>query len=97
MTKIEKDKWSFQSQAERLYRRLSIRECARIQTFPDDYEFVYDKVADGYKMIGNAVPVEFARRLANQILEDVRRADVNLMKAPETGSVKHFDELNELR
>jgi len=97
MTKIEKDKWSFQSQAERLYRRLSIRECARIQTFPDDYEFVYDKVADGYKMIGNAVPVEFARRLANQILEDVTRADVNLMKVPETGSVKHFDELNELR
>lgn len=43
-------------------RRLSVRECARIQTFPDDYEFVFNdgtnKVnsSDAYKVIGNAVP-----------------------------------------
>ena len=43
-------------------RRLSVRECARIQTFPDDYEFIFNdginKVnsADAYKVIGNAVP-----------------------------------------
>lgn len=43
-------------------RRLSVRECARIQTFPDDYEFVFNdgvnKVnsSDAYKIIGNAVP-----------------------------------------
>ena len=39
------------------YRRLTIRECARIQTFPDDYEFVYTNMRNAYKMIGNAVPV----------------------------------------
>jgi DNA (cytosine-5)-methyltransferase 1 len=45
-------------------RRLTVRECARIQTFPDDYEFVRsEKSSDyplsmygGYKVIGNAVP-----------------------------------------
>ncbi|MBR7551021.1 DNA cytosine methyltransferase, partial [Mycobacterium tuberculosis] len=43
-----------------LYRRLSVRKCARIQGFPDDFEFVYNSVNDGYKMIGNAVPVKLA-------------------------------------
>jgi DNA (cytosine-5)-methyltransferase 1 len=56
---------------EELYRRLSVRECARIQTFPDDHIFYYDSIADGYKMIGNAVPVEFAKRLATQIKKDL--------------------------
>jgi DNA (cytosine-5)-methyltransferase 1 len=45
-------------------RRLTVRECARLQTFPDDYEFVippkhrYDglSASDSYKLIGNAVP-----------------------------------------
>lgn len=43
-------------------RRLSVRECARLQTFPDDYEFVYNdgktKVnqSEAYKVIGNAIP-----------------------------------------
>ena len=55
------------------YRRLSVRECARVQTFPDDHIFLYDYVADGYKMIGNAVPVKFAEALATQILKDVRK------------------------
>lgn len=55
------------------YRRLSVRECARIQTFPDEHLFIYDYVADGYKMIGNAVPVKFAAALANQILRDVSK------------------------
>ena len=42
--------------AEYLYRRLSVRECARIQTFPDSFKFIYHDVKDGYKMVGNAVP-----------------------------------------
>lgn len=43
-------------------RRLSVRECARIQTFPDDYEFIFNDGAEkvnsseAYKVIGNAVP-----------------------------------------
>lgn len=56
---------------EHLYRRLSVRECARIQTFPDDFVFKYNNIADGYKMIGNAVPVEFARQLALKICSDL--------------------------
>ena len=56
---------------ENLYRRLSVRECARIQTFPDDFIFKYSKVADGYKMVGNAVPVNFANHIAKAIYKDI--------------------------
>ena len=56
---------------EDLYRRLSVRECARIQTFPDTHVFHYHSVSDGYKMIGNAVPVNLAYHLANKIKEDL--------------------------
>lgn len=57
---------------EKEYRRLTIRECARIQTFPDDYEFVYSNMRHGYKMIGNAVPVELAYHIAKQIMIDLK-------------------------
>ena len=57
---------------EYLYRRLSLRECARVQTFPDDFIFKYNGISDGYKMVGNAVPVEFARIIALKILKDVK-------------------------
>ena len=53
------------------YRRLTIRECARIQTFPDDYEFIYTHMRNGYKMIGNAVPVTLAYWIAKTIKEDL--------------------------
>jgi len=68
---IEQNKRIFVPGKEKLYRRLSVRECARIQTFPDNFLFIYDNVADGYKMIGNAVPVEFAKQLASVIFKDV--------------------------
>ena len=57
-------------------RRLSVRECARIQTFPDDYEFVrprnvYDdnllSASEGYKVIGNAVPPLLAYNIAHRL------------------------------
>jgi DNA (cytosine-5)-methyltransferase 1 len=51
------------------YRRLTIRECARIQTFPDDYEFIYTQMRNAYKMIGNAVPVDLAYVIAIAIKE----------------------------
>jgi len=57
---------------EHLYRRLSIRECARIQTFPDSFLFHYDNLAAGYKMVGNAVPVTLAYHLAQKIAADVQ-------------------------
>jgi len=52
---------------EHLYRRLSVRECARIQTFPDNFKFIYTDVKDGYKMVGNAVPPRLAWYLAIQM------------------------------
>jgi DNA (cytosine-5)-methyltransferase 1 len=59
---------------EHLYRRLSIRECARIQTFPDNHKFYYDNLTAGYKMVGNAVPPNLAYRLAKQIQESLLNA-----------------------
>ena len=51
-----------------LFRSLSIREIARIQNFPDDFEFIYESLNDGYKMIGNAVPVKLAEKMGKQIM-----------------------------
>ncbi len=67
MKLIEQNKRVFVPGKEELYRRLSVRECARIQTFPDDFIFFYKKIAAGYKMIGNAVPVNLAYFLAENI------------------------------
>lgn len=68
---IEQNKREFVKGKEHFYRRLSVRECARIQTFPDDFIFYYNDVVDGYKMIGNAVPVKLAEAIANKIMEDI--------------------------
>ena len=68
---IEQNKRIFIPGKEHLYRRLSVRECARIQTFPDDFIFKYNNIADGYKMVGNAVPVEFAKQIALKIKQDL--------------------------
>ena len=56
-------------------RRLTVRECARIQTFPDDYQFILKKTSvnvgvsssDAYKIIGNAVPCVLAYNIAKNI------------------------------
>jgi len=69
---IEQNKREFAKGSEHLYRRLSVRECARIQTFPDNFIFYYTDIADGYKMIGNAVPVKFAEAIAQKIKEDLK-------------------------
>lgn len=47
-------------------RRLTVRECARLQTFPDTFRFS-GAVLDKHRQIGNAVPVEFSRRLCEAI------------------------------
>lgn len=59
-------------------RRLTIRECARIQTFPDDYSFVIDaekenkavSASEAYKIIGNAVPPLLAYHIAKRLEEN---------------------------
>lgn len=71
MRQVEKDVMEFVPENLSLYRRLSIRECARIQTFPDDFLFFYNKLDAGYKMIGNAVPVNLARAIADKIYLDM--------------------------
>lgn len=61
------EKWEFQQEKKGYYRRLSVRECARIQTFPDKFIFVCDDIKATYKMIGNAVPPRMANELAKSI------------------------------
>ena len=68
---VEKNKRIFVPGMESLYRRLSVRECARIQTFPDDFIFYYNDIADGYKMVGNAVPVMLAYHVAKSIKNNI--------------------------
>ena len=72
MLKVKKDVMKFVDGKEDLYRRLSVRECARIQTFPDEHEFKYIDLSDGYKMVGNAVPVNLAFSIADQIKKDLQ-------------------------
>lgn len=71
MEKIGLNKCQFVEGKENLYRRLTVRECARVQGFPDDFEFIYQDIDDGYKMVGNAVPVELARIVAEAIREQI--------------------------
>lgn len=49
-------------------RTITVREAARLQSFPDDFEFLSTR-GNQYKMIGNAVPPEFARRLSLAVNE----------------------------
>lgn len=71
MVKVKKDKCKFVEGKEHLYRRLTIREAARIQGFPDDFKFVYENVDNAYKMIGNAVPVNLAYEIAVAIKKEL--------------------------
>lgn len=55
-------------------RPLTIRESARIQTFPDEWEFMGSK-SHVYKQIGNAVPVNMAHALARRIIDFLNKID----------------------
>lgn len=59
-------------------RRYTIREIARIQTFPDDYLFIDDttkNIVAMYKVIGNAVPCHLAKVIADAIMQQVFEED----------------------
>ncbi|MCJ0916138.1 DNA cytosine methyltransferase [Mammaliicoccus sciuri] len=75
MKRIDKDLWKFEGD---FNRRLSVRECARIQTFPDWFTFSHSSkqnisknsiLNDQYKQIGNAVPVILAEKISRPIIE----------------------------
>lgn len=55
-------------------RRMSVRECALIQTFPIDFEFV-GSLGNMYKQIGNAVPVLLAEKVAEEIKKELQKHD----------------------
>lgn len=64
MVKVGTNECRFVEGKEYLYRRMTIREVARVQGFPDDFKFIYEDTNTAYKMIGNAVPVNLAYEIA---------------------------------
>lgn len=57
-------------------RRLSARECAMLQTFPMDYQFV-GSLNVVYRQIGNAVPVKLAEQIAQGIYNELKKEESN--------------------
>ena len=72
MVKVEKDKFKFTGPANK-YRRLSIKECALIQSFPVNFKFSTNYVESGYRLVGNAVPPKLAKQIAESIKRTERR------------------------
>lgn len=81
-----------QKQTERCHptetRPLTIREYARIQTFPDDWKFM-GSLSDQYKQIGNAVPVNLAYAIGRSLIRLLN--DIDTLN-PEAG---RFQEAND--
>lgn len=65
MEKVETDKFRFVGEENR---KLTYKECALIQTFPPEMEFL-GSLDDRYKMIGNAVPPLLAKSIAQPIVD----------------------------
>ncbi len=90
MIKIEKNTQIFNPDFEDKYRRLSVREVARIQTYPDDFIFYYKSLLDGYKMVGNSVPVQLAYVLGCSIynqLEMYNKGENQKLESPQNKKV----------
>lgn len=84
MIKLGYENWQFQRDKYSQYRRLSVRECARIQTFPDSFVFEYENIKNGYRMVGNAVPPRLAKLIAQSI-----SATLNLSHLKECSKENH--------
>ncbi len=90
MILVQKDQRIFDPNTPAPCRRLSIRECARIQTFPDTFSFDYTNLNSGYKMIGNAVPVNLAFRIAATIYRDLAPTNSSRDLEPTHDSVRQL-------
>ncbi|MEA5091503.1 MAG: DNA (cytosine-5-)-methyltransferase [Acidaminococcaceae bacterium] len=74
-----------QKQTERCHpsetRPFTVREYARIQTFPDDWSFC-GGIGEKYKQIGNAVPVKLAKQLGRELIRAIKQyRETNITKA----------------
>ncbi|PPT10931.1 DNA-cytosine methyltransferase [Geitlerinema sp. FC II] len=76
-----------QTQTERCHpeetRPLTVREYARIQTFPDRWKFAGNLSAQ-YKQIGNAIPVNLAYHIGQSVVATLRRETPKLLQVPES-------------
>lgn len=102
MIKVGKNDCRFVEGKEDLYRRMTIREVARVQGFPDEFQFIYENTNTAYKMIGNAVPVNLAYEIASAIKKylegngnDVER-DSDVIDAKEVNRRKMSNKSNDL-
>ncbi|NJS35723.1 MAG: DNA (cytosine-5-)-methyltransferase [Brachymonas sp.] len=74
-------------QAKRM-RTFTAREYARLQTFPDDWIFVGSNKREFQLQIGNAVPVEFAKRIAISVRQALEMQDQPRMRRPRVQSAE---------
>lgn len=61
-------------------RLLSVREAARLQSFPDDYKFVSSRISDKQQMVGDAVPVKLAEAVGEAILDFIAEGSNEISK-----------------
>ena len=103
MVKHGTNDYRFVEGKEHLYRRMSIREVARVQGFPDDFKFKYVNTDHAYKMIGNAVPVNLAYEVAAAIKKALEEKPVST-KSNDKGRAYEYiclqtlnEEINKIR
>lgn len=93
MEKVGTNQHIFDPDHQGLYRRMTVREVARLQTFPDDFYFIYSQVNDGYKMVGNAVPVNLAYHVACSVKEALKRVDITPCERKRTVDISSSNSL----